>query len=110
MGRNKWKDNRRKKMLAWQSGEYADECHDRWTNADMVWAYDYGFKQGLVKKEILPKSKIPKEISFNIKDKDGKKRKITFKSRGCSHKKQKPKGLSSYYYYSYYGKSKMSKM
>ena len=55
MGRNKWKDKRRERMLSWQSGEYADECHNRWTNADMVWAYNYGLKHGLVKKYILPK-------------------------------------------------------
>lgn len=86
MGRDKWKDGRRKKMLAWQGGEYADECHERWTNADMVWAYNYGFKHGLIKKEITLKLKVPKKITFNIKDKDGKRRKITFKSRRNSHK------------------------
>jgi len=42
-------------LLEWVSGEYADECHDRWTNKDMLWAYNYGFKHGLEKKEILPK-------------------------------------------------------
>ena len=46
---------RRERMLAWQSGEYADECHERWSNRDMLWAYNYGFKHGLEKKQILPK-------------------------------------------------------
>lgn len=33
------------------------------------------------------KLKVPKKISFDIKDKDGKKRKVTFKSRRGSHPK-----------------------
>ena len=55
MGRNEWKDDRRKRLLDWIMGEYADNCRDRWTNADMPWSYNYGFKRGLKKKEILPK-------------------------------------------------------
>ena len=55
MVRNKWKDGRRERLLSWINGEYADECHERWTNQDMLWAYNYGLKHGWERKEISPK-------------------------------------------------------
>lgn len=42
-------------------------------------------------KDKEPKLKVPREISFNLKDKNGKNKKVTFKSRRGTQSKPKTK-------------------
>ena len=64
MARNEWKDKRRERLLDFIRGEHADNVRDRWTHADLLWAYNYGFKHGIEKRQFLPKKWTKKSDAY----------------------------------------------